>query len=333
MPHKHTQIEPPIIELECIKQNSEPGQVDQPFFELTQEVFVVPAVNSSTTIKVVDSSKYAIGLSVFILGAGHFEITGLPSEGQLFVRNNGSDGNNPPGTTVIPAVPMILETPVSVPITGAVLQLYAETTATFNTPAGASPVDISLDDVTWAALGLEVFVDDTGWYEITAIDTSTKKITVINADVQNRGPGQTVPTTTIVYPMPAPTFVLNTARLERVDGTGFFDSSIKVLETVPLTPALSDAIILTGKETGVVLGGNAQDEQVVAAVSLSFTGGPFAGAPIILLTINKQTDIGGTADAMFVYVRAETATQFDIFASNTISGGATIDVNWMAIGV
>lgn len=64
--------------------------------------FVWPEVGAGVTIQVEDSSGYAVGQWLYILGFGYLEVTDIPSETSIFAVNRGTRGNVEP-TSVVPA--------------------------------------------------------------------------------------------------------------------------------------------------------------------------------------------------------------------------------------
>lgn len=318
--------DPPILNLECISQNGDPATPHTNHFELSTSLFTVPSVGSEGSVTVKDSTLYTKNMFVFILNAGFFEIINIPSATSLLVRNNGDNDNKVPGTTAPIGSNIQPHTPnptLAAQITG---QFYTNLVNTFVTPSGASPAIAAVDEVTGAFIDMVIFITAAGWYKITAIDTVSKTLTVINADLtQNETSGKNIPIGTVVYPEHFRTILIDGARLAYVPPTAFFGGTLKVLETVPRTPGLSNADILTGKETGLATAAGANDENLATVVFSP----AFDNEPVVILTIRKD---GALTELFHVNVRDLLSTGFDIYSSNNAAGANSIDVHWIAIG-
>jgi hypothetical protein len=69
-------------------------------FTTTEAQFIMPAVNGSTVVSVNNSVWAAIGQSVFVEGAGQFEVVAKPTSTQLTLKNLGYAANFAPATVV-----------------------------------------------------------------------------------------------------------------------------------------------------------------------------------------------------------------------------------------
>jgi len=78
----------------------QPGTVGANAFTLTSASFAVPAIGSNITVSVYDTSWGSQGQTVFVTGAGYYQIASVISSTQFSLTNLGYDGNAASGITV-----------------------------------------------------------------------------------------------------------------------------------------------------------------------------------------------------------------------------------------
>lgn len=92
------------------------GAAGRQSFTLTTSVFTVPAKSATVGISVGDTAMFAVGLSLFIEGAGFFELTAIPNATTLTLRyldipaNAASAALIPAGRKVVAAGPSYVDT-------------------------------------------------------------------------------------------------------------------------------------------------------------------------------------------------------------------------------
>lgn len=103
-------IIPPTCQILCTSPVPPVDCLTAYFHETLEADFTVPAVTGTADVAVCFSTQYAIGSYLWILGAGIFQITSLPTTTSLRVRNNGETGNAVP-TSLIAAGVVIAPVP------------------------------------------------------------------------------------------------------------------------------------------------------------------------------------------------------------------------------
>jgi len=105
-----TPIVHPILSVNKIFQNDTTGSQRKPlfqFFEPLTGTFTVPDIGDVASVVVGDSSNYAVGMFVYIPGAGFFEVSAIASTTTIYLLNTGASQNYSPGITVPATTPMI----------------------------------------------------------------------------------------------------------------------------------------------------------------------------------------------------------------------------------
>jgi len=318
---------PVELNITSLDQNREPDTTLSPFFEATSEIFVVPASGSSATILVGDSTRYSIGVYVWISGAGWFEITGLADATHLYVRNNGTTGNEVPGTAAVIGSAIVTSPPPTAGATGA-MALYDTLAQTFTVPSGATPAYMYLITGGWPVVNMYIYVEGAGWFKVTEYSASTNRCTVINADDQNIGSGNTAAIGAAVYPCPPNTMPLGGTYLERTVSAALFGVQLDGKDVIPLS-VTSGIKIARGQHTTVAASTDVETGlSTVVAVVASFEGDPALTELFVSAEIGDQA---GTPAAGYVTINTwkPTATGDVTPIASTVWG---LKVNWIAIG-
>lgn len=288
-----TPITPPTLNVYNIEQSDVTPNHKHPLYELLSEVFVVPAVYAQTTILVELASQYHIGMWIWIQGAGNYLVTGIPDSTHIYVKNLGGDLNTDPGTTVAIGSVITVSSEPAEESTVPDVVLYDVTTQVFTTPAAGGSASMYLEACSdWAEVGMVIYVDGSGWYEITAVDSVAERITVENADDENPAGGTSVATDTKVFPCPAPR------------GPTMLSGVVSACDP---TPTSKDETI------GAVVFTTAFDE--VPVVTVSYEPNPITTA---------------LTGVLVVFADSITVNGFNIKQSNVSLADVNIDVHWTA---
>lgn len=287
----------PVLTVHKIFQSDTSGSLLTPvyaFFERLTESFTQPAVGNSVTVLVADSTKYAVGQSLWINGIGFLEITGTPDATHLYVENNDAEGNEDPGTTVPVGTIMSVSIPVS-PAAAVAFEITDELAQAFTVPSGTNDAILYVSNGGWYKVGMQVYVQGAGWFRITSYDSTTDALTVKNAGSFNVASGTIIASGTVVFPSQAPTMAPDNA------------------------PAIQRGVELAVATT------NANDT-VGAAVVFPFA---FTTAPtVVMLTVKSTAALGAIFGAVY-FVRNITTTGFNLcYSANAVF---TADIEWVAI--
>lgn len=319
---------PPTLNITSLSQNTPASTTLLPFYEATQENFALPAVGSETTLKVSDATRYAIGIYVWVRSAGWLEVTGLPDATHLYVKNNGTTGNEVPGTVAPVGSPIVASAPPTAVAAGAAT-LYDTLAQAFTVPAGATPAYLYLSTGGWPIVNMYLFVHDTGWFKIMAYDSTSKRCTVINADDQNAPAGTSAAADTPVYPDYPRTESLGGTYLQRSAAASFWGAVLDGKAQIPLVPGITSPKIARGQHTTVA----ASDTLVtglatVVAIIVDLEDDPVDTCQFASAAIGDQA---GAPAAGSVYIKTWMITSD---ADSTLKVATTFGkkVNWLAIG-
>jgi hypothetical protein len=272
----------PVIVVHSVRQQNTSSPLGLPFygfFERLTASFVVPAIGADVGIVVVDSTRYAVGQYIWILGAGWFEITALNGTTGIYVRNNGSAGNSAAGTAV-PTGTMFMPTSE----VAAALDpddfffLYDTLAQAFTVPVAGVDAYAYVSHSGWYAIGMVIYIAGAGWFEITDTDATLDRLTVQSSGAFNAAPGVIIAAGARLYPCPTPT----------LQGNG-------------------DPLIQRGITGNVTLSANNFATPTAVVFPTAFAAAPTA----VLLTMHSDADAGTIGDTQF-YVSAITAAGFNI---------------------
>jgi hypothetical protein len=154
-------------------------------FTATTANFSVPAVNSTVSVSVADSSWMAIGQPVFVEGSGLYRVTTIASSISITLTNVSGTGTSvnagakispsgergPQGNTGSPGATGATGPAGPIGATGAAA--YTTTTADFTVPASGATVSIALGSTAWAIANMPIFVQGAGHYRVSSITNST----------------------------------------------------------------------------------------------------------------------------------------------------------------
>jgi hypothetical protein len=243
-----------------------------------------------------DSSKYSVGMFIWIRTLGWFEIIGVNNNTTITVQNNGTDGNASAGTAAAigsifcPSVP-----PSAIPDPAAFFNLYDVLASAFTTPSGTNTASMVVSNGAWYKVGMVVYLAGAGWYIINSYDASTNTLTVQNADPYNVAGGTVVAAGSPVYP-----------------------------STSPRKNYTNQYTMQNSKEASVATT-NAND---VKAKTVTFPVA-FVSAPTsIVLSLGSDSNLGAVYGAHF-YARNITTTGFDLYYS--ANAVYTANVHWIAM--
>jgi len=189
---------PATCNILCTSQNN-PLQCDTAYmWEELADDFTIPAIGGSGNITVCNSAQYAIGAYVWLRDSdgdgGLFEVVARPNTQTLTIQNNGTTGNSV-ATTVINAETPIVQT---VPPFNYTTFFFELTSAGFAMPAAAATVNITVANSANYAVGMWIWIEDAGYFELTAIPDSTT-ITLTNSDCTgNTAPAAAVATGKVI---------------------------------------------------------------------------------------------------------------------------------------
>jgi len=319
----------PILNITSLSQNQAAATNTLPYYEATTAVFVVPAVASEAALTVGNSTRYAIGGYVWVQGAGWFEVTGRPSATSLYLKNNGTGGNETPGT-VAPIGSSILPAPPPVTVSAAAATLYDTLAQTFTIPSGANPAYLYLTTGGWPVANMYIFVHTAGWFKVTGYESTSKRCTVINADDQNAGSGNTVAAGAAVYPDFPRTPSLGGTYLERTASSTLWGDTLDGKATIPLMLGSSAVRLVRGVHTTVAASDTvATGLTAVIAILATLADDPATGeAEFVTASVGDQA---GLPAAGSVYIKTWELAEA---GPNTLAPATTFGkkINYLAIG-
>lgn len=148
-----------------------PGSQGQSAFTDTAASFVVPAVGNDVTITVLNTDWMAVGEPIFIEGAGTFEVVTIVDATHVTVEYLDIDANTAAGNAIASGT---IVTPTGTSSNGTNgVNAFTVTTADFVVPAIGATVAITVGNSSWITIGQNVFVEDAGYFEVTAKSDST----------------------------------------------------------------------------------------------------------------------------------------------------------------
>ena len=169
------------------------------FFDTLVNAFTMPAINDTVVVTVNDVTQYAAGMWIYIVGIGYLEVTSVGAT-DISVKNIGNSGSATAGTTVVAGTAMIPGFPK--PEADVPLQPVDKLTASFVTVANAASVNITIQDNTWVAAGMTLFILGAGKLLVIAVNADGVTVTVQNGktlNTRNTGAGTTIALGTAVF--------------------------------------------------------------------------------------------------------------------------------------
>lgn len=149
-----------------------PGVAGENAFTETTASFVVPALGDEVQISVISSEFAVVGQALFIEGAGIFIVVSKPNVTSIILEYSNIDSNTESGST-IPSGSQVSPggTPGANGEDGQ--NAFTLTTADFTVPAIGATVSIAVASSLFLTVGQNVFIEDAGYFEVTAKADST----------------------------------------------------------------------------------------------------------------------------------------------------------------
>jgi hypothetical protein len=212
-----TPITNPAITIHKIFQTDTVGSLLSPvyaFFELLTESFTMPNLGDQVTLKVVDSTKYHIGMAIYIAGIGFLDVVGISDATHLYLQNNGTDGNESAGVSVPVGTVFLASAPR--PASETPLFYLTDTLAqAFTVPTGTANGSLYVANPSWYKVGMQVFIPGAGFFRITTYDSGTNLLTVKNVGQDNVTGGTVIAAGSTVNPQQCSTMDYNNSPLEQ----------------------------------------------------------------------------------------------------------------------
>lgn len=150
-----------------------PGVQGQNAFTFTTASFVVPALGAQVTISVINSDWVSLGQTIFIEGAGTFTVSNINSSTSVLLTYQNVSSNTATGNTIAAGAEV---SPAGIPGAGGINGTNAFTVVgggSPNTPAKGGSIIVPVADSTWIVVGQDVFVENSGYYLVTAKTDTT----------------------------------------------------------------------------------------------------------------------------------------------------------------
>jgi len=179
------------------------GPPGQNAYTGTTAAFTTPAVGSNVTVTVQSSLWIAPGQTVYIQGAGAYQVMSVPNAQQISVQNLGSTGNVAQNT-VINAGSLVSASGVAGPqgvigpqgATGPQgapgAAAYTTTTNTFNQPSIGALANVPVGNALWMTPGQVIYIAGGGYYTVSSVPNQQ------NVSVTNLGYAGNVAPGTVV---------------------------------------------------------------------------------------------------------------------------------------
>lgn len=153
-------------------------------FTTTTASFTMPAVSSSVTVAVAQSTFMAVGQVLFVFGAGFFQVASVPDSTHTSLTNLGYSGNASPTSTIATAAKVSPSGLIGA--TGAAgaaggpgtagtngRDAFTTTTSNFTQPPVGSNVTVPVANGLWMVINQIVFVFGGGYYQVVSSGLSS----------------------------------------------------------------------------------------------------------------------------------------------------------------
>lgn len=142
-----------------------PGVQGQSAFTTTTADFVVPGLGLTVVVNAVNTDWTAVGQTLFIPGAGLFEVTNINSSTAWTLTYLNIASNVAAGDTIASGTSVVSGgSPGADGTEGG--NAYTLTTANFVVPAVAASVAITVASSAWMTVGQDVFVEGAGYFSV-----------------------------------------------------------------------------------------------------------------------------------------------------------------------
>ena len=168
-------------------------------FDTLINAFTMPAVANSIAVAVETPANYAIGMWVYIVGIGYLEVTSVGAT-TITLKNTGNSSNAAPGVSVSDGTVMIPGFPKA--NADEALRPLDVLTAPFVTVANTATVNIEIQDNSWVAVGMTLYIKGAGKMLVTAVNMDGVTVTVQNGktlNTKNANAGTTIASGTAVF--------------------------------------------------------------------------------------------------------------------------------------
>ncbi len=312
------------------------------FYEAITQVFAAPAVAASVVIPVADSTRYAVGLYLYISGFGIVYVDSLPSATSISIRNV----DMTPAVTVPVTTPIFTCAPPFDPSTlSDIPGIYDTLAQTFVAPVAGGTRDLYVTLGGWFIVGMSVYIQDLGWYTIISVAPGDLTHCVVQYDnttislgVRNRTSDSMPATTTAVFPCPLPQFTPDETTLNATNAANRPGRALMKIDDAIMASMVRHLDVTNPRMASdtqiVTLTTGAQEHDVGAAVVFDTAFSTDIPQVVITphsdLTLGVDTDVSG----LVFYVGDVTLLGFNIYYTKPAADpdDLTIEFDWIAIG-
>lgn len=259
-----------------------PGNPGPAAYTTVTQGFSTPNVGSNTSVSVGSALWMVPGMTVYVQGAGYYQVSSVTNSQTAVLINLGYAGNANPGVVVSSGLGI---TAAGVPGAAGAQGISAYTTLNggYTQPAIGANVTVSVANTAFTSIGQYIYVQNGGCYQVQGI-TSGFVMTLTNITaVGNVAPGTTIPSGGVVSVSGPPgangngTGTVTSVNVINVNGlTGTVDNS-----------ATNPALKLGTTVTGMVKAGG-------GAFSAAVAGTDYAGLASVNSFSQPQTFAAGT---------------------------------------
>ncbi len=137
----------------------------------TVSSFTQPAANGNVTVSVDSSSWMTEGQIVFHATGGYYQVETIPNSTSVTLKNLNYSGNASADATISEG--KLSPAGIAGSIGSSGFNAFTVTTASFTQPASDSTVSITVGSTNWMSVGQTIFLENGGYYQVTAITNST----------------------------------------------------------------------------------------------------------------------------------------------------------------
>jgi hypothetical protein len=329
MPTEETTLLPPSLTINCVSPNTPPTPAA--LYEVTGNLFSVPTIGDEVHVLVTASSRFHIGMYLYLSGIGVFKVTAIYSTTVITVENiNAVAGTSVAIGTVIQSsgIPYSPEEDNTTP-----LDFYDTLAQSVEAPGIGGYAEVYVTKGGWFRLGQSLFIEGLGWFRVTNIDgLDSTHCTVLHDPSDERSA-----MTNIVGSVSAGTPVIHQPPVPfRPDGTSIvseFDTDGARMSVAPAyvkTPETDSSLIKFGSVEAAAVPTSSYD---YLFATVTFGGTAFTAPPNVTITPVPAGTLGGGVIYFGFNVRDITTSGFKIY-THLYTSALTDDVgfNWIAVG-